>query len=47
MTDAQVFQERERNDLVGEDFLEVQRLVRALDELGVVVVAAHLGAEFG
>ena len=30
---------------MGEDLLEVQRLVRALDEFGMVVVAAQLGAQ--
>ncbi len=45
--DAQIFQEGERHDFVREDFLEVKRLVRALDELGVLVVAAQLGTEFG
>ena len=43
--DAEVLQEGERDDIVGEDFLEMERLVRALDELGVLVVAAQFLAQ--
>ena len=45
--DAQVFEEGERHDFVRENFLEVERLVRALDKVGMVVVPAQLGAQFG
>jgi len=45
--DTEILEERERHDLVGKDLLEMERLVGALDELGVLVVAAEFLAQFG